>query len=179
MAAPFTVYALSCKDGPPVYVGSTEKPLQQRIDCHWHHAKKFTRPLQVWLNKLESPDDLTITTLATVSSSLKFLHEVELLKVERTCVYEVACRVLRWTGIVTLNTQYSPFRTCGGGRKQGVNDVEINRVLRNYHNCRWSLAEDISPYQHEAVGFNRVYGKLQKVASDLDATSPSLTGGEQ
>lgn len=159
MVAPYSVYALSCKDGPPMYVGSTEKPIQQRIDCHWHHAKKYSRPLQVWLNNLESPDDLTVTTLATVNSSVRALHEVQLLKIERTCVAEIAQQVLRWTGIVTLNTQYSPFRTSGGRRKQGVNEPAIQRFLSAYLCAGWELAENISPYKHEADGFNCNIGR--------------------
>ena len=146
------VYALSCLDGPPVYVGVTGR-LEERISGHWHACQTQDRPLQLWMRQLKCESDLTVTTLCEWEPSKHFLFGFNENRVEEVIVREVAENTLQRRGIVTLNVCFNPFRAYV--KKPSVRFDAIKKVVDEFGWRAWALAENVDPYNCKNVAIIR------------------------
>ena len=146
------VYALSCLDGPPVYVGVTGS-LEERIAGHWDACRNNDRPLQVWMRQLRYESDLTVTTLCEWEPSTEVLFGFHEQRVEEVLIRQIAERTLRYRGIVTLNLRCNPFRSFGVN--PAVRFDASDSIVRLHGWRAWALAEEICPYNCKNVAIAR------------------------
>jgi len=128
-----TVYALSCLDGPMVYVGATYCSIDDRIKVHWRQSG-LTHPIYRWLRQLKNRDDLQVMILETVSDHEDTPRQQCILwKREADLIKQVATDLLQSHSVLSLNVSKSPYRLLSPQRGEAF------RHLR--------CAETISPYE--------------------------------
>lgn len=98
-----TVYGLSCLDGPTMYIGSTLKPIAQRMQMHWGSHVRGMSPVHIWMRQLDSKDHLTVRILAEVEPD-----QAKTVEVER--IAEHSQWLLDEFRLLSLNVVYNPYR---------------------------------------------------------------------
>ena len=106
-----TVYALSCLNGPLLYVGATYTNLEARIKSHWGDATFGQSPVHKWMRQLKEHRDLTVSVMVTVEDSEEsHRRDCMLWRCEREFIKRVAVNVLETYHLLSLNVSGSPHR---------------------------------------------------------------------
>ena len=146
------LYGLQTLEGPMVYVGCTDMPLQQRLKHHWNTVdsnRKPNSPIVKWLSSVRHPSDVLIVSLATLqpTAHVSFGNSLEKLrwKFEGLAIAHIAEVTLRGFGLINCNINHNPFRH----KKTGA--VDVAAVTRHMESMRWThswqAAEDVGVMQ--------------------------------